>query len=118
MQLRGIYNSETIIFCEDDNQDNSHYVELTMDPDEPKFSVTYCCDNEWIWEFVYSKTHYEMVKHIVMDCAFLCETMEEAIEMMDEIFEEQFMDLVWDEDDGSYDLVECDGDCENCEMNV
>lgn len=124
MRLCNIYNSEAIVMHPNDDPHTSHYIELTVDGAFPKFAVTCCCDDEWLWEFMYSKTNYEMIKHIIMDCMFECDSMEELIEELDEVFETEFMDMVCenidtDEFEDEYDADEdatCDGDCEHCDM--
>ena len=115
MQLCTIFNRECIMVHPHDEPNCAHWVDLTVDGDLPKFSVTYCCDDEWYWEFKYTKANYEIVKHIVMDCLLGYDTMDEAIEAMDEMFEIDCAPIVYeDEDDCSY---ECDGDCANCEYD-
>jgi predicted RNase H-like HicB family nuclease len=101
---------EQIKIHPDNAPHESHYVSITKDKDEPKFSVTICCNVEWSWDFWYSKTNYDVVKYLIMDCVFAAETMEELVDMLDEAFEEYCLEITFDDD-------ECCGDCERCENN-
>ena len=103
------YETETIVIHPNDNPDESHYIELEMGCNEPTFSVTCCCYEDWRWDFVYSKNVYELIKYYIMDCIRGCENMDELVDTLDAIFEENFMDMVYDYDD------DCDGDCANCD---
>ena len=114
---------ERIMFHPYDNLEETHYIDLTMSNCDAAFAVTTCCDEEWIWEFYYDKTTYDLVKHIVMDCIFEAEDIEELIEMIDEAFEQSFADVVvnetemQDEIDMDVDVdmeIECDGCCGKC----
>ena len=117
MILCGFGNLERIMCHEADTLDVQHYIDLTMDKDEPVFYVTCCCDNEWQWDFGYSKTNYERIKNIIVDCIFECDDMEELIDTLDEIFEE----IVYGSDEEieeEYEEDECDeccGCCGRCE---
>ena len=117
MILCGCYEIESIKIHPNDAPHTSHYVYVTKDKDEPKFSVTTCCDDEWSWEFWYSKTNYDIVKHLVMDCVFDAETMDELIDAMDEVFEEFCWEIVFDKAELQEAEFECDGDCENCRFD-
>ena len=88
MILCGFGSVERIMCHEVNALDVQHYIDLTMDKDEPVFYVTCCCDDRWQWDFDYSKTNYERIKNIILDCMFKCGCMEELIEVLDEIFEE------------------------------
>ena len=122
----GTYEVENIRMHPNDAPHTSHYVYMTKDKDEPMFTVSCCCDGDWSWDFWYSKTNYEIVKHLIMDCVFDCDTMDELIDAMDEAFEEYCLEIIYNEAelqeeefdiefDGEVDVdIECDGDCENC----
>ena len=121
MRLCEICTSETIFMHPNDDPHSTHYVELIIDGASPTFAVTCCCNDEWIWEFMYSKTNYDMVKHVIMDVMFDCDSMEELIEELDEVFETEFYDMTCEciEESREYKAEEseiCDGECENCEM--
>ena len=87
-------NLERLFIHPYDDVEERHWVDIAQANDEPTFSVTCCCNEEWIWEFWYSKTNYELVKHMVMDCIFDAEDMNDLIDAMDEAFEEFFSDIV------------------------
>ena len=123
----GNYEVENLVVHPNNNLNETHYIEITKDKDAPIFSVTYCCDDEWIWEFMYSNTNYEVVKYLIMDSIVVCNTMEELIDMLDEVFEEECYHMICEgvececdcdccgEEEEEEDEFECDGDCENCE---
>ena len=116
-------NLERIFMHSNNDIEETHWVDISMSRDKPIFAVTCCCDDEWIWEFWYSKTNYELVKHMVMDCIFDAEDMDDLIDSMDETFDEFFMDIVVDETDFHEDECDenfecgCDGNCDNCSFN-
>ena len=119
MVLCGIYETEKIVVHPDDAPHSSHYIEIEKDKDRPLFYVTNCCDEEWGWAFYYSKTNYEIIKYSIMDCIAECRTMDELIDALDEVFEEECIDMVFNEAELQEEEVEfeCDGDCENCSFN-
>ena len=108
----GNVNAERLIMHPDDNPHSSHYIDIVTDKDDPVFYVTCCCDEDWEWKFWYSKTNYEVVKYIIMDCIIASETMDELIDALDEIFEEEWKNILFEEDNW-----ECNEDCENCGFN-
>lgn len=116
MLLCGVYEVEEIRVHPDDDPHSSHYISIVTDKDVPKFSVTSCCDEEWVWDFWYSKTNYDIVKHLVMDCVFSAETMDDLIDALDEVFEEYCSEIIFEEhDNDDCDVeLECDGNCETC----
>lgn len=91
--------------------DSVHYVDLVMDKEEPKFYVTCCCDEDNEWAFWYSKSNYERVKYAIMDAITMFHTMDEFVEMLEEIFFENFTDILVDEC-----FSDCDGNCDECEF--
>lgn len=110
MIYNGNYEVENIVVHDEvGDSEIAHCISITTGKHEPVFSVTCCCDPEWIWKFWYSKSNYELIKFQIMDCIVENETMEELLESLDEVFEEDYNDILFDED-------ECDGDCENCEF--
>lgn len=109
MILCGFYESERIIVRPNSGRiEESHWIDLTKNGNEPVFYVTCCCNEDWEWEFDYDKTSYERIKHIITDCIFACDTMEELIDTLDEIFEEMVYGSDYD------DVEECNGDCDHC----
>lgn len=107
MYLCGFYETERIIVHPNGNLEESHWIDLVKDKDEPIFYVTCCCDDEWGWEFGYDKTNYERIKHIIVDCIFECNDMEDLIDDLDEIFEE----IVYGSDD---EIEEDEDECDDC----
>ena len=108
---------ERLFISEIHKPNERHWVDITMSEDTPTFSVTCCCDDEWIWEFDYDKTNYDCVKHVIMDCIFDAEDMFELIYALDAAFEECFDDIAVNEIELEEDEFECDGDCANCGLN-
>ena len=117
MKICDTLNVERIIIHPNDEPHESHYIDIIVDGYNPIFYVNSCCDNEWEWAFWYSKTNYELVKYVIMDCITTCDTMEELINALDEIFDEECRDITFNEAELQTDEWECDGDCENCGFN-
>ena len=114
MILCGNYEVESIIVHPSNNLNETHCIEITKDNDDPVFSVTCCCNEDWVWEFMYSKTNYEVVKYLIMASIVECDTMDELIEMLDDTFEEECYDMIC-EGVEYYDAdEECDGCCGSC----
>lgn len=109
-------NLERLFFHVNGNLEERHWVDMEMSNCGPTFAVTICCDEDWIWEFKYDKTNYDLVKHMIMDCIFEAESVGELIDAMDEVFEECFDDIVVNVAELQEDEIEfeCDGDCDNC----
>lgn len=98
------------IFVHNENEYNSaHWIDVSMNMLGGTFTVTCCCDEDWIWEFYYSKTDYERIKFTIMNLIYECDDMGELLDALDDIFSEEFENILADEDE-----FECDGDCENC----
>lgn len=113
----GNVSSEKLVVHPNDNPHSSHYIEITMEKNLPVFNVTCCCGENWEWRFWYDKTSYDVVKHLIMDCIIGCDTMQELIDTMDDVFDANCRDMIFDADEMDYDpdsIVECDGDCDNC----
>ena len=113
-------NLERVFFYPNDDSTETHWIDMEMSSCGSTFKVTYCCDEEWVWKFFYDKTNYEIVKYLIMDCIAVCDTMEELIDALDEIFEEDCADFVCYEAELQEDEIEfecgCDGDCDDCKM--
>lgn len=103
-------NVELVTVHPDNNPHESHYISIETNCDMPVFTVSCCCDEEWEWTFWYNKTNYDIAKHLIMDCVFASETMEELIDAMDEAFYEYLSEVVFDEEEG----IECDAECCMC----
>lgn len=108
----GNVSSERLVVHPNDDPHSSHYIDITMEKNLPVFNVTCCCDEDWEWRFWYDKTSYDIVKHLIMDCIIECDTMEDLIDALDEVFETECADILFWEDELEYDG--CDGDCSNC----
>lgn len=107
MVYYGTYKSEGILWHPVHDENDMHVIMLTKEPDEATFTVNVCCSDEWEWRFdMTSPSNYEIVKHMIMDLAFECSGIDELITAMDEMFAEEFAEIVVDECDGS-----C---CEHC----
>ena len=103
------YGTESIerVFFKD--KSNMHLIDISINANKNTFSVTCCCDEDWIWEFYYVKSTYERIKFIIMDLVYKCDSIGELLDALDDIFSEAFEDILIDEDE-----FECDGNCENC----
>ena len=108
MDVSGIYNQEMILIDEQtaDDEVTMHYIMLTMFDDKPMFSVTSCCDDDWEYTFTYTRNNYESIKHLIVDMAYECESMEELLDNLSDMFVSEFEDI----------LSVCDGNCEECEF--
>jgi hypothetical protein len=97
-----------------DDLNSQHYIDLTMSKDDATFLVTCCCDEEWFYEFEYNKSDYERIKFNIMETIFESDTMEELIDVLDEIFLDGFEELIVDcsADAAYYD--QCCEDCDGC----
>lgn len=108
MVYNGTNKTEVIWFSPENDLEEVHYIELIKSDDEPVFYVTACCNEDWMWAFYMDGvSNYEMVKYTIIDTAFGCVSMGELLDNLDEIFADEFEDiLVEDEDE-----CECDGSC-------
>lgn len=101
----GTGNVERIFVHPMNNLNESHYIDIVTNKDDPTFFVTCCCDEDWVYEFEYNKSDYERVKFNIMEMIFECDTMDELLDALSEVFEDGF-EIIDDE---------CDGDCQHCE---
>ena len=135
-------NLERLFVHPDNNLEESHWIDIAMGTDTPTFAVTCCCNDDWVWTFAYDKTTYDLVKYAIMDCIMACETMDELIAALDDVFETEFSYIIIDtdelcccggeeecfddddedddDDDEDFDPeyeeeFDCDGDCDACE---
>lgn len=109
MVLCGFYTAEAIAIHPDDDLHETHFIYLEQSKENPTFSVSCCCDEDWEYTFVYSKSDYERIKFTIINAISECDSMEEIMDALSEIFEEYWADILVD--------TECDGDCENCEFD-
>lgn len=85
---------ENIVMCNEDSNE-LHYISLAMSLDEPKFFITCCCNEEWIWEFHYtSRSDYERIKMCIIDASYECNNMYELMDLLDGVFLEIFEDMI------------------------
>lgn len=109
MVYYGTYTSEKIVAHYAGQSDEMHYIELTKMADRPTFVVSCCCDEDWAYEFHLSNNaEYEMVKFCVMESMFECETMEELLCQLSEVFEDDFEDMLVEDE---FCCNECRGQC-------
>lgn len=113
MVYEGTYEAERLVFRECNNN-VEHWIALSKAKNEPKFCVTCCCNEDWIWEFWYTKSDYERIKFVVMEGICECDTADELMDELDEVFDEGFDDIVAYEDVNEF---KCDGDCDECECS-
>ena len=107
MRYCGTYTTERIAI-DMPGDDVMHFIEMTKSGSEPTFWVSCCCDQDWGYEFVMEdNSTYERVKFNIMDAVFTCDTMEDLLCMLSEIFEDGFADILVD--------AGCDGNCEHCD---
>ena len=110
MIYHGTYSIERIAVHPMDNMRETQFIELTKSADSPTFWVTCSCDKDWFWEFyMTNNSDYERVKLNIMDAIFECDDMDALMAVLSEVFMDGFGDMLVKD--------ECDGDCENCELN-
>ena len=97
-----------------DDINEQHYIDLTMSKDDASFLVSCCCDDEWFYEFEYNKSDYERIKFNIMNAIFECDTMEELIDVLDDIFLDGFEELIIECSADDYCDCECCIDCNGC----
>lgn len=113
MVVKGVGNLESIYFSEDPSG-FAHSINMEMAMEDAAFVVTCCCNAEFCWQFAYSKSDYEAVKHLIVDCIPLCDNIEELCDMLSDIFMDSFGDILIEDDEDD----ECDGDCANCMFKI
>ena len=101
--------TETIILKpENDANDLLYYIDLIRYGEEDKFHVSCSWNDDFEFVFwAYGITSYEIVKYFIMDAVLSCDNKEEITDALTEIFMNECSDI----------LVQCDGDCENCELD-
>lgn len=109
MVYYGTSNTEMIMWHPVCDVSDLHAILLTKECDGATFVVNVCCDPEWEWRLdMTSPSNYEIVKHMIMDLAFECDDMDDLIAAMDEMFMDDFAEIVVDDE---YDS----GCCERCD---
>ena len=85
-------------------------INMIKAPDESVFYVTTPCNTDWLWKFrMDGVSNYEMIKHTIIDAIFECNNIIKLMDYLDNVFEEDFDDIVA-YDEFAYDEF-C---CENC----
>ena len=91
----GTSNAELIYIHEVGNPDEVHSICLEKSAVESVFDVSYCCDPNWGYRFrMDNNSDYERVKMVVMECIFDCESTDELLDSLSEIFEDGFDELL------------------------
>ena len=107
-------NKECIAVNPLDNIENTYYVELIKYGDEPKFAVWVEDgenDDAWVWEFdMTCPSNYDRVRLSIFDVIFECDTMKELVSAFDDVFENDFEDILIDDE------CDCCGCCGGCEF--
>ena len=118
MVFNGVDNVEIINVHPMNDLNETHYISMVKKANEPVFYVTCCCNSDWYYEFyLENNSDYERVKFNVMEAIFECDTMEELLCYLSEVFEDGFSDiLVEDVAELQTGEIECDQDCANCEF--
>ena len=108
MRYFGTAVAETIMVNPMDDLNAVHCITLEKSVDEPVFYVTCCCDEDWFYEFyMTNNSDYERIKYNIMETMFECETMEELLDALSELFEEGFSEMLVKD--------ECNGNCGCCD---
>lgn len=115
MVYYGSVKTEAMVFHNDNDVHEMHYVELVRPCEDGVFYVRTCCDSEWEWAFYYTASNYEMIKHVIMDVMFECNNMTELMLELDIMFEENFAEIVAYDDD---DDCDCDTGCNHCRCKL
>lgn len=106
------FNKEYIEVRPLDDITTSQYVELVKYGSEPKFAVgVYDGEKDWVWEFDMScPSDYERVKLTVYDAIFVCETMFELADALNEVFINEYEDILIEDE------CNCCNGCGGCEF--
>ena len=111
MIYRGTYFSEKITFSPEDEICSTYAVELCKGAERNDFCVIIEADDcDYVWEFeTNDASDYERVKFNIMDTMFTVETLDEFVEILDDIFTEGFGDILVE--DECCECCECCGGC-------
>lgn len=110
MIYHGTTNTETIFIGQEADLDDVCCIDLIKAHDEAVFYVTTCCNTDWVWQFYMNgETNYEMIKHVIIDAVFECDNIVELMEYLDDVFVEDFDDIIVYEEETHDDCC-----CENC----
>lgn len=110
MFYKGTAQVEHICIAPECDVDAEYCISMMKAEQDNAFYVTTNYDDDWFWEFYLDgMTNYEMVKHMIIDVVFDCDTMDEVIAELDNAFGDIFEDIVVEYE------CECDGSCgEDC----
>lgn len=98
------YMTEGIVFHAKEDVNDFYIIALTKNLDGETFRVEVDFDDDWYWEFEMLPGAYEMIKHMIMDVAFDCESENELLMELDAMLEDMFDDIAVRD--------ECKCDCE------
>ena len=100
---------EYIVFHTAGNSEDKHLIGMAKSADSQTFTVDCCCDSEWRYSFrMENNSDYERIKFNIMQTVFECETMEELLSKLSELFKDGFEELlIKDECDGNCDCYDC-----------
>ena len=93
MVYRGSEFVEKIVFSPAGEPENMHCIEMRKG--DGVFTVGRCCDPEWNYAFhMDMQSDYERVKFNIMEQIFECESLEELLDNLTDIFEDGFTDIL------------------------
>lgn len=98
MVFCGNGNIESIFF-HDEGGNDAYSIDLTTHAYEPMFMVSCSYKDGWEYEFCYDRTSYEQIKNAIMSTIFEAKDSEQVLEMLSEIFENGFEDILIENDD-------------------
>lgn len=111
MVYQGTFTSETIMFHEAGER-NMYYIELTKAANESIFYITCHPYEDWGYAFyLTNNSDYERIKFNIMQAMFDCETIDDLIDTLNELFKDGFKEIMINTES------ECDGDCEHCKKH-
>ena len=95
------------------NDNGNHYsIEMAKMPNDNTFAVICDYDENWGYEFyMENNSDYEKVKFNIMEAIFECESMDELIKELSEVFEDGFADILVESN------CSCGSNCEFCNCN-
>lgn len=113
MKYCGTENVEMIQFSPMDAMNETHFIAMQKAFDEPVFYVSCCCADDWFFTFAFDdNTTYERVKYNIMEAIFNCDTTNELLDYLEDVFVEGFDDVLIYDDDEDYDEDDyCCGMC-------
>ena len=95
MVFNGMMKLETLYFHLENDTTNVCWVEMEKDCEEGIFFVRVRhMSDEWEWTLYNKNSNYELIKHTIFDIAFDAHNAIELIHGLDEIFEDDFNEIV------------------------